>query len=81
MSARIPVDSFVLVAAFRYALGRRSAGVGAIADSLVEHAGRLADWERAQIVRDIRDAVRRGFAGDQCDVEDWLRVARAMGEA
>lgn len=73
-------DAFrtLLIFSFRYALGRRSAGVGYVADLLVEHAARLLATDREQIARDTEMAISGGDAGMDCDVQDWRRVVAAM---
>lgn len=76
--SRVAVDPIFLMYAFRYALGRMTYAVGDVADALVEHREELRpDW-RAQITRDIREAVDAQRAGHACDVERWLRVAECF---
>lgn len=74
----ITVPEFILVAAFRYALGRQSVGVAAVAEELMQHAGQLPNWQRTQIARDIDQAVAAGRAGAPDDIERWLVVREAM---
>lgn len=75
----IELNPVFLMYAFRYALGRQSYSVVDVASELVEHRDDLtADWRR-QIVQDIKNAIENGDAGQQCDVDRWRDVARAMG--
>lgn len=79
-TTEIDVDTLnqLLLMAFRYALGRRTAAVGYIADLLVTHRHHLADWQRQQILADIWRAIAAGHAGMDCDVTDWRRAAETL---
>lgn len=68
----------LLLMSFRYALGRRTAAVGYVADLLITHKDHLPDWQREQIVADIWRAIADGHAGMGCDVTDWRRVAETL---
>lgn len=68
------VDETTLVFAFRYALGRTSTAPSHVAEILLAHWDRLAQWTMEQIAQEIRTAMRRGMAGHECDVQTWQRV-------
>lgn len=69
------VDEFMLVAAFRYALGRQSTAPSHVAGYLRTYWPQLQHWTRAQIRREIADAIEHGCAGQDCDVQTWRAVA------
>lgn len=78
MTGPITVQPFILVAAFRYALGRRTYAVQVVAKALVANRDRLPAEDRHLIVREIRQAVAAAQAGGDCDVRDWQRVADVL---
>lgn len=68
-------DRFILAFAFRYALGRESTAPSIVAEALVEHKDLFQEWERAQIVSEIRQAIEEGKAGDtRIDIPVWRKV-------
>jgi len=69
-----PTEETILVFAFRYALGRKSAAPGIVADYLIKRWADLAPHSRLQIREEIRTAISRGDAGHPCDVETWREV-------
>ena len=70
-------DMFIL-AAFRYALGRRTYAVACVADELLRFADAMDPFHKMLIAKEIREAIERGEAGDECDVRAWTRVAERM---
>jgi hypothetical protein len=74
----VEVHPVVLMYAFRYALGRMTYAVGDMADILIANRESLRiDW-RAQVARDITEAIDNDAAGMSCDREQWGRVRAAL---
>jgi hypothetical protein len=71
-------DSFFIIAAFRYALGRRTYATSIVGEKLIEAAPELGPSDKALIVHEIDKAIERNCAGDPCDVEEWQRVKAAL---
>lgn len=67
-------EETLLVFAFRYALGRRSAAPGIVADELIRRWPDMSVWSRQQIRNETADAIHRGNAGDFCDVVTWQKL-------
>lgn len=67
-------QQFLHLAAFRYALGRRTYGVGIVADELLRVAAQLDQNTRTIIVREITEADARDGLGDACDAARWREV-------
>lgn len=66
--------SILLVNAFRYCLGRRSYAVSEFVGILTPYWPSLnLNWQRL-IQEEIRDAIKKGWAGDPCDVQTWEKV-------
>ena len=57
--------------AFRYALGRKSMAVSAVADILIRHWKELKLTTRATIKEEIQLAIKENRAGDECDRTKW----------
>lgn len=69
------LEYFVVIAAFRYALGRRSYAPSIIVSFLVKNWKKLSESDQKLIKKEIKEAIERGRAGDQyCDVPEWERV-------
>jgi hypothetical protein len=86
-------DGVMALAAFRYALGRRTYITGICADWLVSVWDDLPAPMRRLIQQEIEDAFRAhaeqqsgggdrwcGPLGDPCDIEAWARVRRLWAE-
>ena len=72
-------DLFMVCAAFRYALGRRSYAPGLVMRWLKDHASELTDDLRKQIAKEVREWDRlKQFADDREYRRDWLRFADAI---
>jgi hypothetical protein len=67
-------EETILIFAFRYALGRRSAAPGIVANHLIKRWATLAPHSKAQVKEEINTAISRGYAGHPCDVETWREV-------
>jgi hypothetical protein len=79
-----PDTGFMALAAFRYALGRRSAGPDLVSGWLMRHWGELPRNDRDRLVRELKerlhaDDIARDIClehrplGDDCDRETWVR--------
>ena len=72
------VDTQLLyIAAFRYALGRRTYVVPVVAANIRNAINLLTDNTKALIVREIKECQ---YLGDDCDAEIWLSLARFLSE-
>lgn len=71
----------IIFYAFRYALGRRTYAVNDVATYIINHATEIHARDRETMRREILDAIERGQAGMECDVEDWRRVVDALVRA
>lgn len=67
-------DSMFIIAAFRYALGRRTYAVECISTVLARLAPKMRTEDRDLIVREIEEALAKGNAGDACDIESWKKL-------
>lgn len=69
-------DLFIVCAAFRYALGRRSYAPGLVMRWIKDHAKDLTDELRKQIARETREQNSRGgLDGEREYQRDWLAFA------
>lgn len=72
------VDTQLLyIAAFRYALGRRTYVVPVVAANIRNAANLLTDNTKALIVREIKECL---YLGDECDAEVWHELAEFLSE-
>lgn len=67
-------DRLVLIAAFRYALGRMTYMPGVIAGKIIEQWPNISDSDRRLIHREIGEHIDSGTAGMACDIDTWSRV-------
>ena len=72
------VPEWLLISAFRYALGRQSYIVNETIRVLESNAHTLRTNWRLLIVTEIRDAVRTGAAGSSYDADNWTRLADTL---
>ena len=77
MIEEITVEPIILLCSFRYALGRRTYITSVVSDCMIENIESLRRWE-LQITTEIRGAITDDMAGDNCDVESWLKVIEAF---
>ena len=74
----VEVPDWVLISAFRYALGRQTYITADTASLLIEQKDNIRpDWQNL-IVREINTAIVGGFAGAPIDVAQWERVLVAF---
>ena len=77
MKVQNPDDALVLIAAFRYALGRRTYIVEYVVDFIVNNWDELETSDRNLIIKEILDAKDKGHVGHDCDWKSWQRVLGA----
>ena len=81
----LPIPSWMVIDAARYAVGRCTYQVGVTCDWLIAHWGRLPEHARSIIRRDLEEAFARDDQAQQdgrqyrplghdCDRRDWERV-------
>lgn len=68
-------DSFALLCAARYMLGRQSAGVSIITTHIAARLPTLTPGHRAQLASEIRSHVAREMCGAPWDCARWVRLA------
>ena len=73
-------DRLVLIAAFRYALGRMTYMPSVVAGVLAQCWADLTEHDQRLIKREIAEAIERGHAGMACDVATWRRVLERSGK-
>lgn len=67
-------QNLMVIAAFRYCLGRRTYIVSSCVDWLLFWWDDLDDVTKNLIVKEIQEALDRDWAGDDCDVDCWKRI-------
>ena len=67
-------DRLILIAAFRYALGRMSYMPSVVAGAIEQCWAELTEHDQRLIKREIDEAIERGHAGMDCDIATWRRV-------
>ena len=73
-------DRLILIAAFRYALGRCSYMPSVVAGVLAQCWADLTEHDQRLIRREIDEAIERGHAGMDCDVATWKLVLALGGK-
>jgi len=73
------LEQFVVIAAFRYALGRRSYAVSLIAHWLIKNWNEISINDQNLIRREIQEALDHDCAGMEMDKEEWRKVLRQAG--
>jgi len=74
------VEHFIVVAAFRYALGRKPYAVSIVVDFLIKNWSKIPKSDRALIMREILEALDKHDAGMKMDETEWMRVLKLEGE-
>ena len=72
-------DRLVLIAAFRYALGRCSYMPSVVAGVLAQCWPDLTEHDRRLIRNEINEAIEWGHIGMQCDAATWGRILELGG--
>ncbi len=68
------VNEEMVMYSFRYALGRKTYAVSTVSDYLIENWHRFKDHTKEQMIKEIEEAIKRGEAGMECDVDSWKRI-------
>ena len=68
------LEQFVVVAAFRYALGRRSYAVSLISHWLIKNWNEIHKSDQDLIKKEIQYAIDHDSAGTDMDIEEWRKV-------
>lgn len=76
MKVQNPDDAMILIAAFRYALGRATYIVEHVVSFILHNWDQLGVADKNLIVREILDAKDRGAVGQDCDWTQWKRILR-----
>mgnify|MGYP001774438615 CR=1 FL=1 len=66
-----PDDELVLIAAFRYALGRATYMPSVVAGTLLRLWPQLSQNTRSLIHKEIAEALAHDRAGHPCDIATW----------
>ena len=64
----------ILLAAFRYALGRKTYIVGTVVDYLLNEWDSVGYTLKAQMQSEIKQAIKSGNAGMDMDIKQWERL-------
>lgn len=68
--------NLMVLAAFRYCLGRRTYIVSSCVDWLIQYWSEIDENTKKIITEEVYDALVDKNAGDSCDVEDWERLMK-----
>ena len=68
------LEQFVVIAAFRYALGRRSYAVSLIAHWLIKNWNEIHINDQNIIIKEIQEALDGDCAGMEMDKQEWRYV-------
>lgn len=64
-------DCLVLIAAFRYSLGRNTYMPSVIREKLMEAWSFLPESDKKLIKKEIKEAIDRNAAGSKYEVKEW----------
>lgn len=80
-------DELILIAAERYAMGRRTYIVSTVASYIRVRVPKLSDWCLGVLAQDYRDKLKEagrlhnyGVFGAECDKKDWDALYEAINE-
>ena len=75
------VDSFIIVSAFRYALGRKTAVVKHVVDMILDNWHLHSDLDKKLMVKEILQYKNDyGKIGQTFDEEEWTRIIEKQFE-
>lgn len=72
------IDSYILIYAFRYALGRMTGAPTDVRQAILENKDKLSDWEKQKIYSEIQQAEQEGRLGMDCDKQVWLQLKKEL---
>lgn len=67
-------DRLILIAAFRYALGRMSYMPSVVAETIIKQWNDFGAFDRSLFKDEIRFAIDTGTAGMKCDIDRWKQI-------
>lgn len=70
------LEQFIVVAAFRYALGRRSYAVSIITQWLIKNWNEIHPNDQKLIKKEIQEALDNNRAGMEMDEQRWKKVLK-----
>jgi len=70
------LEQFVVIAAFRYALGRRSYAVSLIAHWLIKNWNEIGVNDQNLIKKEIQESLDQDCAGMEMDRQQWKKVLK-----
>ena len=79
-SGLVPVQSFMVRCAFRYALGRMTYIVGNVCEEISRCIGLIETRDLKLMRTEIEEAHSRGGLGMDCDQAEWLRLRLEIEE-
>ena len=79
--APVQADYLIMVAAFRYALGRMSVIVEHVASWIEKHADTMPESDAQLIIKEIDEQARLGSLGMEMDVLRWRCVQARLRES
>ena len=68
------VNEDMVMYAFRYSLGRMTYAVGTVSDYLIDNWHRFKPHTRKQMIEEIKEAIDKGRAGMECDINKWKAI-------
>jgi len=71
---KFEVDENIIMYSFRYCLGRKTSAVSEMADYLFDNWDKLRPFTQNQMQEEIKYAIKRGYAGMDCDVIEWKKI-------
>ena len=72
-------DRLILIAAFRYALGRMTYMPSVVAGAIESCWPELTEHDRKLFQNEINEAIEWGHVGMQCDAATWGRILELGG--
>lgn len=73
-------DNLMVIAAFRYCLGRRTYIVSDCVAWLIEIWPQLEDRDKRLIKKEVNEALIMNQAGDDCDKNEWIKIMELDNE-
>ena len=73
-------DNLMVIAAFRYCLGRRTYIVSDCVAWLKEIWPLLEDRDRRLIKKEVDESLAMNRAGDSCDKDEWIKIMELDNE-
>ena len=80
ISEEFTVSENTLLAAFDYAVGRKSYVVGSVARDLQDNAAELSQKSRQYIIKQINEKWHVNALGHPADRDQWVRLLQQLKE-